>query len=247
MKKISIAEPVTLLRHVKIIDNGEPLVDFLKVCPDLVLDHPRFQYRRETLVRKSVADKLCQANNWLLERGYRLAIVEGWRPPHIQKRMYLGTWNRFKKRHPEWSDAQLRRVANRYTAPLHGRVPPPHSTGGAVDLVLASKEGIVQDHVSPYENYEPKSFAFDAPQLAETSRKTRQLLWDALTPTGMTNYPSEFWHWTYGDQGWAYRGGHDHALYGPITPDNYEPALEDVNEEPFVLLDIDLDRNVLKR
>ena len=247
MKKISIAEPVTELRHIKIIDNGEPLVNFLEVCPSLVMDHPRFQYRRETLARESVAKMLCQANDWLLNKGYRLAIVEGWRPHHIQKRMYMGAWNRFKKRHPEWSDAQLRRVVNRYTAPLHGKVPPPHSTGGAVDLILANKDGIAQDLISPYENYDPASFAFHAPKLSETARGNRQLLWDALTPTGMTNYPSEFWHWTYGDQGWAYRGGHGHALYGPITPLEYQPYEEDVNEEPFVLLDIDPARNVLKR
>jgi len=247
VKPPSIAEPVSELRRVKIIENGEPLVNFLDNCPDLLLDHPRFQYRRETLARKSVAEKLCEANAWLMERGFRLAIVEGWRPPHIQRRMWLGQWRRFKERHPEWSDVTLKRVVNRYTAPLHGRVPPPHTTGGAVDLVLADISGRIQNHVAPYDMFDPACYRFDAPGLAPNAIQTRALMREALTRTGMTNYPSEYWHWTYGDQGWAYRGGHPHALYGAIMPADYSPPPEDVNEEPFQLLDLPRDRTAILR
>jgi len=236
--KISIAEPVTELRRVKIIDNGEPLVNFLERCPDLLLDHPRFTYTRETLARQSVADKLCEANAWLMKRGYRLAIIEGWRPPHIQRRMYLGQWRRWKERHPNWSDVTLKREVNRYTAPLHGKVPPPHTTGGAVDLVLADIDRKIQSHCAPFDTYDPACYRFDASGLSEEALRTRSLLRDALTRTGMSNYPSEYWHWSYGDQGWAYRGGHSHALYGPIAPPNYSPPPEDVNEEPLRLLDL---------
>lgn len=221
-------------------------MNFLKHCPDLLLDSPRFTYRRETLVRKSVADKLCQANDWLMKRGFRLAIVEGWRPPHIQRRMYMGAWNRFKERHPEWSDVTLRRVVNRYTAPIHGRVPPPHSTGGAVDLVLVDMQGKLQNHCRPFDTYDPACYRFDASGLGEEAIRTRSLLRDALTPTGITNYPSEYWHWTYGDQGWAYRGGHPHAIYGPITPPDYEPNPADVSDEPLILQQLSQDRVVTR-
>ena len=99
----SPTEPVSQLRSVRIVESGEPLVDFLQLCPALIWDSPRFHYRRETVLRRSVAERLCQANAALPE-GYRLAIVEGWRPPHIQRRMYLSVWNRFKEMHPDWSD-----------------------------------------------------------------------------------------------------------------------------------------------
>jgi D-alanyl-D-alanine dipeptidase len=242
MKKLSIAEPVTALRHVPIVDNGEPLVNFLEVCPDLLLDKPRFTYRRETFARVSVARMLCEANATLMKQGYRLAIVEGWRPQHIQKRMHMGIWNRLRERYPEWSDTKLRRKANQFTAPLNKRVPPPHSTGGAVDLVLCNMDGKVQDHTSPYEAYDPACYFFAAKGLSETALRNRQLLWDALTPTGMTNYPSEYWHWTYGDQGWAYRGGHPHALYGAVEPPGYEPEPADVSDEALVLLQVEQGR-----
>jgi len=243
-KPISIAEPVTDLRHVPIVENGEPLVNFLEFCPDLLLDQPRFNYRRETLARLSVAEKLCQANDWLMKRGYKLAIVEGWRPPFIQKRMYLGIWKRFKEQNPDWSDVRLRRTANRFTAPLDKRVPPPHTTGGAVDLVLVDSSGKLQDHCSPYDVYDRACYGFAAKGLSDQAQKTRALLQDALTPTGMTNYPSEYWHWTYGDQGWAYRGGHPNALYNAIEPPNWKPAAEDMTEEPLTLLRLSPDRQV---
>jgi len=29
------------------------------------------------------------------------------------------------------------------------------------------------------------------------------------------NYPTEWWHWSYGDRYWAFVTGAPHALYGP--------------------------------
>ena len=236
-KRISPAEPVTELRHVPIRECGEELVDFLQVAPDLLLDRPRFHYRRETIARKSVAEMLAAASK-NLPKGIKLAVVEAWRPPHIQKRMYLGIWQRFKEKHPEWSDVKLRRTVNQYTAPLNSRVPPPHSTGGAVDLLLVDEQGKWLDHTTPFDKFDPACYAFDARGLSEEARRTRQILAEALLPTGLTNYPSEYWHWTYGDQGWAYRGGHPHAIYGPVEPPNYAPNPEDVSEEPLRLIDL---------
>jgi zinc D-Ala-D-Ala dipeptidase len=240
-RKISVAEPVTALRHIPIRENGEEMVDFMKTCPHLLLDVPRFNYRRETVGRKSLVEMLCLAAQ-RLPNGFRLAIVEIWRPPHIQARMYRGIWQRFKEKHPEWSDTKLRRYVNRYTAPLDRRVPPPHTTGGAVDLLLVDDQGQPLDHCSPFEVYDPACYAFDAPGLSEQARRHRQILQEALTPTGITNYPSEYWHWSYGDQGWAYRGGHPAALYGQVQPADYTPAPEDLVDEPLRLLDLSSDR-----
>jgi D-alanyl-D-alanine dipeptidase len=232
MTKLSVSEPVSDLRHVPIRDNGEELVNFLEVCTDLLVDEPRFKYRRETMLRRTVAEMLCRANG-LLPRGYRLLITEGWRPPHIQRRIYLWSWERFRKRHPEWSDVQLKRVVNRYTAPLSDKVPPPHTTGGAVDLYLAGEDGKALDLISPFERFDTRCYSLDSAGLSDIARKHRSILAEALSAAGMTNYPSEYWHWSYGDQGWAYRGRHSHALYGTIEPIGYEPAPEDVVDAPL--------------
>lgn len=234
-KPISLAEPVTDLRRIKIFECGEPLVDYREACPLLLIDRPRFNYRRETLVRRTVATFLDQASR-SLPKGYRLAIIEGWRGPHIQHRMWLAGRKRFQELHPDWSETKLKRMVNRYTAPLSDKVPPPHSTGGAVDVTLLRDDGSYHDHSNPFEMYDPRGFAFAAPGLSDEARKTRQVLAAAFAETGLTNYPSEYWHWSYGDQGWAYRGGHPHAIYGAVTPVGFEPDPNDLGDEPFEFL-----------
>ena len=231
MKKLSLAEPVTELRHVPIKECGEPLVDYLLLCTLLVRSKPIFDYRYETVVRESVARKLCAAAK-ALPKGYRLAVLEGWRPHHIQRRMYLRTWNRVKQAHPEWSDVQLKRVVNRYTAPMNDRVPPPHSTGGAVDLFLLDDELNELDMRSPFESWDRRAYHTDAPGLDREVVERRRVLNAALTEGGMTNYPSEYWHWSYGDQGWAYRTRAKHAVYGVIEPPGYKPDPRDLGDAP---------------
>jgi D-alanyl-D-alanine dipeptidase len=232
-RRYSPSEPVSELRRVPIGECGEELVDFLALCPNLILQRPRFKYRRETLLRRSVALMLCKAND-LLPRGYRLAVIEGWRPPHIQGRLYQWSWNRFRERHPDWSDVQMKRTVNRYTAPMNHRVPPPHTTGGAVDLMLADEAGTVLDHTSPYKPFQTKGYHTETPALSPEAQKHREILGSVLREAGLSNYPSEYWHWSYGDQGWAYRDGHAKAIYGAVEPPGWTPAPEDAIEAPLV-------------
>lgn len=231
----SQAEPVSQLRHIPIRDNREPLVDFRKEVPGLLLDRPRFNYRRETLVRISVAKMLYEANE-ATPKGYRLAIVEGWRPPLIQKRMHQSIRQFFRERHPEYDERRLSRLVNQFTAPMDKRVPPPHTTGGAVDVFLVNDRGEPYDMHSPYGNTDTKSFFHDASGLDSEVQRNRQILREAMSSTALTNYPSEYWHWSYGDQGWAYRGDHDYALYGPIEPAGWQPAPGDDTDEPLIFL-----------
>ncbi len=230
--KISSWESVTALKKVPIIECGESLVDFLELCPRLFWDKPRWKYERVQLLRESAAERLCRAAE-ALPQGYRLAVIEGWRPPHIQRRMNQGAMKRIREQNPDWSASQVKRIANRFTAPPSDRVPPPHSTGGAVDVVLADETGAMLDHTSPYETRNRSAYPFDARRLSDEAREHRQILKEAMESAGLTNYPSEFWHYSYGDQGWAYRGGHAHALYGPTEPPGYSPPPGEITDEPL--------------
>lgn len=232
MKQPSPLEPVSELRRVKIIENGEPLVDFLKENPDLQLDRPRFNYRRETMLRQTVFEAISSANAFLRSKGFHLRVVEGWRPPFIQRRMYRWSYSRFKELHPDWSDLRLTRLTNQFTAPMNKRVPPPHTTGGAVDLSLYRGD-VAVDMVAPYAPRDHRGFVATA-KLDPEARFHRDLLAEAFASTPVTNYPSEYWHWSYGDQGWAYRGGHPHAVYGPVEPPAWQPSLEDDTDLPLV-------------
>src|ERR1041385_4087497 len=103
----SPAEPVSQLRRIRIVECGEDLVDFLRLYPDLLLDTPRYRYKRETLLRRSAAERLYKANR-LLPAGYRLAVIEGWRAPHIQRRMYRALWEWFAEQNPHWTEIRLK-------------------------------------------------------------------------------------------------------------------------------------------
>ncbi len=232
-KPVSINEPVTDLRKVKILESGDPLVDYRKLFPDLGVASPVFVYERAFYARLGLAQRLAEANELLLRRGYRLSVLECWRPPHIQRRMYRSTWLRFATKHPEWSETKLRRVVNRFTAPMNDRVPPPHSTGGAVDLWLETSDGFELEHRAPFDRFDSACYPFAAKGLTDEARRHRDLLAEAILPTGITNYPSEYWHWSFGDQGWAYRGGHDSAMYGVVSPENYVAPENDVNDLPL--------------
>lgn len=224
---------MTHLRRIPIRECGEPLVNFLDYGGRLFLDEPRWNYHRETLLRESVAKALAEASK-RLPRGYSFAVIEGWRPRHIQRRMYLTALRRWREMHPEWSEAHLRRVVNRFSAPPdHRKVPPPHLTGGALDIMLADARGKRLDHHSPYAPRDPKGYQTDAPDLSPEAKKVRTILRDALASVGITNYPSEFWHYSYGDQGWAYRERADVAIYDATEPPGYAPPPKDLTDEPL--------------
>jgi D-alanyl-D-alanine dipeptidase len=235
VSKLSIAEPVSLLKKVKIRECGDPLVDFLEACPQIILDRPRFDYRRETLIRKQVAERLNVAAS-SLPSGYKIAVLEGWRAPIIQQRMYMFAWNRFRESHPTWSDAALKRRVNQFSAPMDVKVPPPHTTGAALDVALVDEAGNPYDVVSPYERQDVRSFFLGVPGLTEEAARNRRILSEAMNGAGITNYPSEYWHYSYGDQGWAYREGKEFAIYAAITPEGWAPDPKDVSELPLVFV-----------
>jgi zinc D-Ala-D-Ala dipeptidase len=224
-------EPTSELRHISIRECGEPLVDFLQACPALVLDRPRFNYRRETLLREGACERLCRAAA-ALPGGYRIGVIEGWRAPFIQRRMFQAVWAQFRERFPDLPDDELRVIVEQFSAPMDEEVPPPHTTGGAVDLWLFGPDGPC-DMNSPFDWKDHHGFAFDAEGISDAARRHRDILAEALTAGGLTNYPSEYWHWSYGDQGWAYRGGHPHAVYGAVEPTNWHPDPADVSDHPL--------------
>ncbi len=227
-------EPTTALCDVPIHEDGEPMIDVLEMSDRIFLDRPRFDYKRESVLRRSVAERLATAAD-RLPAGFSIGLVEGWRPPFIQARMFRAVWRDLEARFPEMSPDELRPIVERYSAPMDETVPPPHTTGAAFDLALYH-DGEAVDLCSPFEWRDPEGFSFDAPGLSDLARFHRDVLGGAFEGTGITNYPSEYWHWSYGDQGWAYRGGHPNALYAAIEPSDWKPETRDAIDAPLEFL-----------
>jgi D-alanyl-D-alanine dipeptidase len=165
-------------------------------------------------LRREVADRLAAAQESLPD-GLRLLIVEGYRPPALQSRYYDEYLGRLRKENPDWPDARLRSAASRYVSPPEIA---PHSAGAAVDLTLADAEGRALDlgtrlNATPEES--DGACYTEAPDISTLARANRQTLAAALTAAGLVNYPTEWWHWSFGDRYWALATGSEAAIYGP--------------------------------
>ena len=223
------------LDAVEIRDNGEPLVDFLELChsPKLVMapNHPVFELPRVHLLRQSVARMICQAANALPE-GLKLQIIEGYRPLQTQRFMYRHALEEARKRFPDWSEAKIRLEAGRYSAPPEAITPPPHTTGAAVDVGIVDEHDEQLDFFSPFEITDVNHAAMNAQGISDQARANRDLLRRVLEPTGLTNYVDEWWHWSYGDNGWALRTKAPFALYDKIEMPPDAKWLGDKNKLP---------------
>ncbi|WBB64877.1 M15 family metallopeptidase [Micromonospora sp. WMMD812] len=196
-------------------DDGEPLVD-LRDLPDLWLDaraaDPGGAYAR---VRRGVAERLVAAQR-ALPVGLRLLVIEGYRPHQAQLGIFTGYRDELRERHPDWSAERLHRETTKFVSPVEVA---PHSTGGAVDLTLCADDGVELDmgtavDATPLASANACFTA--APTIGATARRHRRILVDALSGAGLVNYPTEWWHWSYGDRYWALLTGAPRTRYGPL-------------------------------
>ncbi|MEU2572281.1 M15 family metallopeptidase [Streptomyces anulatus] len=166
-------------------------------------------------LREGVLDRLLKAETEL-PQGMRLLFVEGYRPPALQRRYFDEYAAQLCAEHPEWGAEQIRSAASRYVSPPEIA---PHSAGAAVDVTLADDGGRELD-MGTRMNASPEESAgacyTQADNISDEARLHRDILSTALTAAGLVNYPTEWWHWSYGDRYWAlHTAGAVVAHYGP--------------------------------
>ncbi|MCT9008354.1 M15 family metallopeptidase [Streptomyces rhizosphaerihabitans] len=199
---------------IPVVDCGEPLLDVRTTAPFPVDARRSDDTGAYAHLREGVLNRLVAAGD-LLPDGMRLLFVEGYRPPSLQ-RLYFDRYAAgLRSEHPEWDAGRLRDAASRYVSPPEIA---PHSAGAAVDLTLVDADGRELDmgtpvNASPEESGGACYTAADG--IGGTARAHRRLLAGALTAAGLVNYPTEWWHWSYGDRYWALAKGAAHAIYGP--------------------------------
>ncbi|MFF2198013.1 M15 family metallopeptidase [Streptomyces sp. NPDC058157] len=195
-------------------ENGERLVD-VRAGGELRTDGSRADPGGAFAhLRAGVAERLLHAQS-LLPDGLRLLIVEGFRPPDLQRRYFEEYAAELRAAHPRWTPEELRAQASRYVSPPEIA---PHSAGAAVDLTLVDGDGTELDMGSRV-NAGPEESAGACYTLADhiprRARLHRTTLSGALEAAGLVNYGTEWWHWSYGDRYWALQTSRPTALYGP--------------------------------
>ncbi|MEB3262889.1 MAG: M15 family metallopeptidase [Synechococcus sp.] len=235
---------------IPIHDCGEPLQALppgllrLEPHPYQALGAPYGSAAGPFQLRSGVVERLLRAQGILQEREprWRLAIFDAWRPVAVQRFMVCHTVEEECRRlalepapalalieeqpEPGASEAHRQVVATvgRFWAPPSDdpATPPPHSTGGAVDLTLASADGTplemggaidALEAVSEPDHYR-EAAGMDPTGPAALWHGRREQLRQAMEAAGFAQHPNEWWHFSHGDQLWAWQRGEGSARYG---------------------------------
>lgn len=223
-------------RALAITDCGEPLVPLPEHLPR-VMPHPYACLvgapypagRGPWRLRLAVVLRLLQARATLQSASphWDLQIFDAWRPIAVQAFMVnhslqteLARANPSQQADPGWRCHVERQVQNLWAIPSQDpRTPPPHSTGAAVDLTLVDQAGepvpmgSAIDALGPESH--PEHFARDPHKT--TAHHNRLRLRRAMLAAGFVMHPWEWWHFSYGDQLWAWQTGQVEARYGAVA------------------------------
>jgi D-alanyl-D-alanine dipeptidase len=221
MDVVLMADP--RVTAIPVRDIGEGLVDLrtlgLRISSALADDAGAFAH-----VRTGVASRLLLAAEALPD-PMEFLIFEGYRPLALQQQFFDNYLAALRTSDPDSAPERLRMLTSRYVSPPEIS---PHSAGAAVDLTLCTTDGDQLDLGTRYDATPEESGGAcftHHPALAENAKHNRAILTTALNAAGFVNYPTEWWHWSYGDRYWAMATGAPQAIYGPCQlPSPSRPA-----------------------
>lgn len=170
----------------QVLDAEDPLVDAQRVVPGLIVQlvystkdniagRPLYPEGTPCLLRRSVAERLLQAQTSLGKEGLRLIAWDCTRSLAAQEALW--------KAHPQPGS-----VADPARGSLHAR-------GVAVDLSLADASGRAVQMPTAFDAFGPAAAA--RAELPEgPARRHRDLLEQALHAAGFRVNPREWWHYS---------------------------------------------------
>ncbi|MFD0559066.1 D-alanyl-D-alanine dipeptidase [Stackebrandtia endophytica] len=199
------------IARIPAIDCGEPLVRL----SDRGVRYLPNSSAAGGLVRSGVAERLVRAQH-RLPAGIRFGVAEGYRTVEVQEAIIAEYTEFLRVENPEATESELARLSSRFVSPIGVA---PHVAGAAVDITLIDTDGEplwmgTEIDATP-EDSDGACFT-DAP-VDEVARRHRDLMTDALTAEGLVNYPTEWWHFSFGDRYWAHVTGTDRARYTAVA------------------------------
>lgn len=216
---------------VEIRENNEDFVP-LSLAENRILVRPAYysagidRALPECYARDSIRERLLEANA-LLPKGLRLVVLDCWRSKETQVALFKSCASALTKAYPEKDEKSIKKMTEDFVAPpsMEKTRPSPHATGGAVDLTIATTDGVPLFFGAPFDYPGPISqtrYFEESLEQGETlgeqeevALRNRRLLYDVMIRAGFVNYHSEWWHFEYGTQRWAYVKGRPFALFGP--------------------------------
>ncbi len=219
-------EPIRALNRIREIESGEPLVALSEVAPSVKIV-------RDAVIpflRKTVAEMLESAAQSLPD-GYQIGVIDAWRPFDRQVRIWKFMSECLDEARPDLTYAAKRRILCRFVAPVDQKAPPGHTTGAAVDVWLLDASGEQIDVTAPFARLRgAPTYVFG---LDPEAHRHRMILVEVMLAAGFSNCRDEWWHYSYGDAGWAVRMDKPECPYGRIDLD---PSLYTRQEEEWMAL-----------
>ncbi len=168
-------------------------------------------------LRQGVLERLLQAQHFLQIEypNWRIQIFDAYRPIAVQQFMVDYTLAQtveargldLQKLTEKQRQEILEEVYEFWAVPnTNPAMPPPHSTGAAVDVTLVDEEGEAIAMGSPIDEMSPRSYPdYFSDSLSDCIfHHNRQILKQAMTKAEFQQHPNEWWHYSYGDQLWAW-------------------------------------------
>lgn len=215
------------VRQWPINECGEAVVP-ASLCPERrILVRPQYFIEGlpgalpECFVREGVLERLLRVAD-TLPSEYKLVLLDAWRPFSLQKWLF--------ERHTQQlvngprSNGQSPDMFVSRPSEDTERQPPFHLTGGAVDLTIADNRGQLLNMGTRFDKTTKASYTCHYESVGETNerargvRDNRRFLYQSMIEAGFANIPSEWWHFSYGDQLWAALTGREKAIYGSTQP-----------------------------
>ncbi len=208
----------TISTKYPIKDNKEELISVSKLFKEhnipLFYNPPEEikNIKQDFLLRTTAAQLLLKAAKMLPKNMY-LLVSEGYRPLWFQKREFDRIFSEMLAKFPKKSRHAVWEMTTMYIA--DPKLSPPHSSGGTLDLTICDKNGNPIDMGNPMNSVSRKSNTFTR-QINTVQKENRMLLFKTLSQCDFVNIPSEWWHYSHGDQYWALFNKHPYAKYGPV-------------------------------
>lgn len=221
-KLVLIADPE--VTSIPIHECCETMIDLVSQNKIMFGPSPEVENNKDyTKMRLAIYNKLLQAQEFL-PNGLKFCLYEAYRSIKLQKMLFEHRFAMVKKEHSSWSEKEIFLETIKMVSPImnldNSINIPPHNTGAAIDVYLIDEHNqYVEMGIHPkdwLDDVDGHLSASYSHVISTEATKNREIMFNALEKVGFINYPTEYWHWSYGDRYWAYCSKQPKAIYGPI-------------------------------
>jgi D-alanyl-D-alanine dipeptidase len=164
-------------------------------------------------MRPVITQKIHQALE-LLPIDKAFMLFETYRPRSRQMKLWEKVLVQMRAENPGINEEELTIKAENFVANPYG-FGSGHQAAAAIDITLCDLDGNEYDMGTAMKEFNVRTET-SYHDLPSEIIERRQLLKSVLEQVGLINYPSEWWHFSYGDRLWAEITGRDFAFFAPI-------------------------------